>query len=65
MVSTDAAARRKVATAGARPSGQMRSLVGGKCVSTPVFGGQTVFGFGFGADAGVDFYFDVCDGVCW
>ena len=57
MISTDTAARCKVATASAGPSGQMRSLVGGEGVSTPGVGGQkvgTVFGVGFFAEAGVD-----------
>ena len=66
MISTNAAARWKVVTAGAGHSGQMRSVVGGEGVSTPGVGGQKVGPiFGVGFVAGVDFDFDVCAGVCW
>ena len=66
MISTDAAARWKVATASAGPSGQMRSVIGGERVSTPGVGGQKVWAIlGVGFVAGVDFGFDVCAGVRW
>ena len=64
MISIDA--RWKVATAGAGPSGKIRSVIGGEGVSTPGLGGQEVWAvFGFVADAGVGFDFAVCAGVRW